>query len=127
MVYIVDPDHVHSDATASLFARLGFKSMTFRSGEELLDQLAHRSIEGCVLSEINLPGISGLELLDKLRTQNASVPFIILTADPEVKLAVTAFHHNVSDYLMKPVVERELTNAVAMALQTLDADDSSMN
>jgi two-component system C4-dicarboxylate transport response regulator DctD len=80
-----------------------------------------------VLSEINLPGISGLELLDELRTQDASVPFIILTSDPEVRLAVTALRKNVSGYLMKPAVERELTKAVKLALQDSNVDDGSMH
>ncbi len=127
MVYIVDPDNAHCNAIASLFDRLGSRSIIFHSGEDLLEQMAHQRIDGCVLSEINLPGMSGLELLDELRAQNASVPFIILTADPEVKLAVAAFHQNVSGYLIKPVAERELAKSVERALKISNAEESSMH
>ncbi len=117
MVYIVDPSDAYRNHVASLCSRLGYPSTTFRSAEDLLDESAHNSLNGCVVSEVDLPGINGLELLDRLRAKNVSMPFIILTAELDVKYAVTAFRNNVSSYLIKPAVERELAKAVETALQ----------
>ena len=115
-IYIVDPDQVHSQTVSSLLGRLGYKTELFSSAEELLDELNEHELDGCIVSEMRLPGISGLELLRSLRNQKMNVPVIILTADSDVSGAVAALRDKASDYLVKPFVERDLVSRVRAAL-----------
>lgn len=116
-IYVVDPDQKLRLELIRLFRRIGFDAIGYSSGEEFL--LADRGLSGlgCVISEMKLPGVSGLELLTELRDRSSRLPFIILTDDPDVRCAVTALHNNVSDYLVKPMVERELIKRIKVALR----------
>ena len=127
MVYIVEPNDLDGRHLASLFVRLGYSIRRYGRAEDLLDELAIGAITGCVVSEIDLPGINGLELLDELRARQADIPFIILTSDPEVSSAVAAFRQKVSGYLMKPAVERDLAKAVETAMGRSDSDENSVH
>ena len=94
----------------ALLSRLGYQTFVFGSAEEFLDELSDDDLPGCVISEMRLPGGDGLELLKKVKAQQADLPVIILTDDPDVSRAVKALRHKASDYMMKPVVDRELAN-----------------
>ena len=78
------------------------------------------ALKGCVISEMDLPGMNGLDLYTALRERHVGLPFIILTGDSDVTRAVSALRHKVSDYVVKPVVERDLITRVRDALRTLD-------
>jgi len=119
-IYVVDPDVRHRDSVAALMSRLGYRTETFPAAEDLLESLATPALRGCVISEMLLPGISGLELYAALRERRVGLPFIILTGDPDITRAVDALRSKVSDYVVKPVVERDLIARVRDALRTLD-------
>jgi two-component system response regulator FixJ len=108
VIYLVDPDEKHRQRMASLLEHLGYQTNVYGSAEEFLDAVPELALRGCVISEMRLPGADGLELLMKIKAQRASLPVIILTDDPDVSRAVLALRHKASDYMMKPVVEREL-------------------
>jgi two-component system response regulator FixJ len=117
MIYVVDPDpKIRSDLLA-LFARTGYEAVGYPSGEEFLSSERDPARFGCVVSEMKLPGADGLELLNSLRDRKSLLPLIILTGDPDVGRAVTALHSKVSDYLVKPVIERELIKRIKVALR----------
>lgn len=101
---------------AALLSRLGHETHVFGSAEEFLDAMPDLSLRSCVISEMRLPGADGLELLKKVKQQRATMPVIILTDDPDVSRAVKALHHKASDYMMKPVVDRELANRIQSVL-----------
>lgn len=117
VIYIVDPDTEHSLGMSALLNRVGYSTMMFNGAEDLLNSLNDRSTHGCIISEIDLPGMSGLRLLRTLHQRRVSVPVIILTRDTDVSSAVQAFHDSVAGYLTKPYVERELVNKVRSLLQ----------
>lgn len=119
-IYIVDPDIRHRDSVAALMSRLGYHTETFPAAEDLLESLATPALRGCVISEMRLPGISGVELYAALRERRVGLPFIILTGDPDVTRAVDALRSKVSDYVVKPVVERDLIARVREALRSID-------
>lgn len=119
-IYIVDPDTRHCDSVSALMGRLGYKTLIYSSAEEFLDSLASPVPKGCVISEMRLPGMSGLDLYGTLREQQVGLPFIILTGDPDIPSAVKALHRKVSDYVIKPVVERDLITRVRDALRSID-------
>ena len=68
------------------------------------------------MSEMELPGISGLELMSLLRERQVRLPFIVLTSDPDIPRAVNALRSKVSNYLVKPFVGRDLANKIEAAL-----------
>jgi FixJ family two-component response regulator len=119
-IYLVDPDVRHRDAVAALMSRLGYHTENFHSAEDLLESLGTPAPRGCVISEMRLPGISGVELFAALRERRIGLPFIILTGDPDITRAVDALRSKVADYVVKPVVERDLIARVRGALRTLD-------
>lgn len=117
VIYVIDPDQKLRSALVTLFERTGFDAVSYPSAEEFLDVEQQPARFGCVVSEMKLPGADGLELLTALRDRNSRLPLIILTGDPDVGNAVTALHHKVSDYLVKPVIERELIKRIKVALR----------
>jgi len=119
-IYVVDPDGKHCLSVSTLMARLGYHTASFASAEELLDSLSTPALRGVVISEMRLPGMSGLDLYSVLRERRVGLPFIILTSDPDVSRAVSALQRKVSDYVVKPIVERDLITRVRDALRTIE-------
>lgn len=119
-IYVVDPDAKHRESVAALMSRLGYHTATYPSAEDLLDSLATPALRGCVISEMQLPGMSGVELHAALRERRIGLPFIILTGDPDITRAVEALRKKVSDYVAKPAVERDLIVRVRDALRTIE-------
>jgi len=117
VIHIVDPDEAHSREVSALLNRVGYITETFGSAEELLDRPGDRFTHGCIISEMDLPGMNGLKLLHTLQQRQVAMPVIILTRDNDVSLVVQAFRNSVADYLVKPFVERELVNKVRCLLQ----------
>lgn len=122
-IYIVDPDRTHCDSVMGLLERLGYRTATYPSAEDFLGSLASPALNGCVIAETHLPGMNGMELLAALRQRRIGMPLIILTSDPDVSGAVAALHHKVSDYLLKPVVERDLVTRVRDALRKFETSN----
>ncbi len=109
-VFVVDNDQRNRDEIAALLSRVGYHVRAFSSAEDLLEADDTISTPACVISEIALPGMSGLDLTHELRLRNIQSPVIILTRQSDVATAVKALRNNVSDYLVKPFVERDLVN-----------------
>jgi len=119
-IYLVDPDDHHCESVSALMHRLGYRTERFVSAEDMLDSLATPALKGCVISEMELPGMNGLDLYSALRERHVGLPFIILTNDSDITRAVSALRHKVADYVVKPAIERDLTTRVRDALRTLD-------
>ncbi len=117
VIYIIDPDQQAVSNLMKLFERTGFETVGYSSAEEFLAAEQDPARFGCIVSEMKLPGADGLELLTELRNRNSWLPLIILTGDPDVSRAVNALHHKVSDYLVKPVVEREMIKSIRAAMR----------
>ena len=115
-VLLVDGDEVVRGEVSSLLSRVGYQTRHFERAEELLDVPDHVFEWTCVISEIALPGMNGLDLVRSLRDRSIGSPFIILTAHADVSTAVHAMRNDVADFLMKPVIERELVRRVADVL-----------
>ncbi len=119
VIYIVDPDQKLRSELTALFERTGYEAAGYASAEEFLAAERNLARPGCVVSEMKLPGADGLALLTALRDKESRLPLIILTGDPDVGQAVTALHNKVSDYLVKPVIERELIRRIKMVLRSV--------
>jgi FixJ family two-component response regulator len=117
VIYVIDPDRQLTTRLMTLFERTGYKAASYQNAEDFLQAKQQSVRYGCIVSELKLPGMDGLELLTKLRDSDCRLPLIILTGDPDVSHAVNALQNKVSDYLVKPVIEREMIKRIKVALR----------
>ena len=118
-VFIVDDDDGSREAVAALVRSLPALIETFASAEAFL-QAFDVSRRGCLVLDIRMPGMSGLELYRQLRERNSQIPVIVITASGDVPMAVFALRAGVLTFLQKPSREHELWEAIRDAL-ALDA------
>ena len=109
MVHIVDDDDAIRDALSLLMKTENIPFQAYASAEEFLDQHAESKL-GCLLLDIRMPGMSGLELLDVLKKQNISIPVIFITGHADVNLAVKAMKAGATDFIEKPFNNEHLLN-----------------
>ena len=116
-VYVVDGDQSVLDGVRSLLGTLGVEVRCFRSAEQLLDTVSFDT-PGCVVTELHLPGISGLELQKTLRQRGADYPVIVMASDADVPMAVRAMRLGALDFIEKPFIDRVLIARVKQALRS---------
>ena len=115
-VLLVDSDVACLSTVAELLQRVGYRTRSYTRAEELLDHLNEVTLPACVIAEMELPGMNGVELSRCLRDSSQPMPVIILTAASDVPTAVRALRGEVLDYLTKPFVERDLVTRLHNAL-----------
>lgn len=116
-VYIVEDDPSVRDSLSLLLQLRGFSTAAFESAEEFLKS---DSVErpACVLADVRLPGMSGLELQRKLVDHHSALPFVVMTAHGDVATARTALRDGAVDFLEKPIDENDLLEAITAALRS---------
>ena len=117
-VFIVDDDASVRDALSLLLSLRGHASATFASAEDILAAL-QPAWRGCVVADIRMPGLSGLELQTALRARGIALPVIVITAHGSVAAAREAFLADAVDFLEKPFDGEQLLRAVEQALAGL--------
>jgi FixJ family two-component response regulator len=115
-VFIVDDDPSICTALARLFKSVGLPARSFAGPREFLDQ-APRLGPGCLVLDMRLPGLSGLDLQGELARAGIGLPIIFLTAHGSVPLSVKAMKAGAVDFLEKPVEDQTLLDAVYQALE----------
>jgi FixJ family two-component response regulator len=114
-VYIVDDDAAVRDSLALLLGLRGFRTACFASAESFL--ASYRPGEmGCLLLDVRMPGMSGLELQAKLLAQGDPLPVIVITAHGDIAMARAALKAGAEDFLEKPIDEDALLQALHAAL-----------
>lgn len=113
---LVDSDGRDRRQLAALLRGVGYVIREYDSAEALLDCVDELPDPCCVISELVLPGLNGLDLLRALRSRHRTLPVIMLTRDEEVAVAVDALRSNVSDYLTRPFADRDLVSRLRRAL-----------
>lgn len=114
-VFIIDDDPGARESIAALVGSMGFAARVFDSAETFLE--AYRGTEsGCVVSDLRLRGISGLELLERLLAANAPIPVILVTAYAKTPITVRAMRRGAVNVLEKPLDEHQLWDAIREAL-----------
>ena len=114
-VFIVDDDEPVRGALRLLMKSVGHDAKTFVSGDEFLDA-CRPGLSGCLILDIRMPGMSGLELQQKLYQQGVNIPIIFITGHGDVPMAVQAMKHGALEFLQKPFREQELIDRVNEAL-----------
>ncbi|HVO15024.1 MAG TPA: response regulator FixJ [Alphaproteobacteria bacterium] len=115
IVYVVDDDEAVRDSLALLFESEGLDARAFASADEVLDKL-ERERPGCIVADVRMPGMSGVELLETLKAQHAAIPIILITGHGDVPMAVAALKAGAADFFEKPFDEALLVSSVRAAL-----------
>lgn len=116
-VFIVDDDEDVRDALSMLMRAAGLHAETFASAREFMQRLNPRDF-GCLILDIRMPGMTGLELQSELHKRRIRLPIIFLTGHGDVPLAVRAMKAGAVDFIQKPLDEHRLVMAVMNALRT---------
>jgi FixJ family two-component response regulator len=114
-VFIVDDDAAIRDALSLLLSLRGYRTATFASAEDLLAALDEASA-GCVMADIRMPGMSGIELQQAMRSRGLALPVVFITAHGDVATARAAFRADALDFLEKPFDEGVAVAAVEAGL-----------
>lgn len=115
-VFVVDDDEAVCDALGMLLRTAGMRVETFCSASSFL-KAYHPGASGCLLLDIRMPGMSGLDLQDELHRRRISIPIVFLTGHGDVSMAVRALKKGAFDFLEKPHEESRLILAVLNALR----------
>ncbi|MBJ6979142.1 response regulator [Luteimonas sp. MC1895] len=118
-VYLVDDNDGFRDSTAWLLETSGFEVESFASGAAFLEAYAghrHGDASECLVSDIRMPEMSGLQLQDELGRRGIQLPIVFVTAHGDVPLAVEAMRKGASNFLEKPFSEQALVDALRTAL-----------
>lgn len=116
VISIIDDDASVRVATNSLVRSLGYTVNTFASAEEFL-RSAHLNDTSCVIADVQMPAMSGVELQALLLTQGQRVPFIFITAFPEETIRARALKAGAIGFLTKPFDGRTLIRCLDTALE----------
>lgn len=114
VVYIVDDDPAVRDSLSLLLSLRGYRTATFASAEDLLAALTPQWA-GCLIADIRMPGMSGLQLQEALQARGLALPVVIVTAHGDVDSARAAFRSNAVDFLEKPFDDEVAVAAVEAA------------
>lgn len=114
--HIVDDDTGVSESTAFLLRTEGFETTIHASGEAFLDNLDGLE-RGCILLDIRMPGINGLDLQRHLRDRGIDMPVVIITGHGDVDVAVRAMKDGACDFIQKPFSREDLMAAVETAIR----------
>ena len=115
-VYVIDDDEAMRDSLNFLLDSSGFTVRLFDNAQSFLDALPGLDF-GCVVSDVRMPGIDGIELLKRLKAQNSPFPILIMTGHGDVPLAVEAMKLGAVDFLEKPFEDERLTAMIEMAVR----------
>jgi two-component system response regulator FixJ len=112
-VHVIDDDEAVRESLEALLLVSGFEVATYRSAEEYLGRAEEP--EGCILLDVNMPGMSGLDLMRDLARRGRRVPVLVLSASHEPRLRSRAFELGARAFLTKPVPEAALVSALHAA------------
>jgi FixJ family two-component response regulator len=114
-IHIVDDDELLSGALSSLLRSVGYTVELYGSANSFL--IAEMPVgASCLVADVRLPGISGLELQDTLRRTGRAMPMILMTGFGDVRMSVQAMKAGAIDFLEKPFRDQDLLDAVSVAL-----------
>lgn len=116
IVYVIDDDEAMRDSLNFLLDSSGYKVALFDTAQAFLDALPGL-VFGCVVSDVRMPGLDGIELLKRVKAQHSPLPMLIMTGHGDVPLAVEAMKLGAVDFLEKPFEDDRLTAMIELALR----------
>ena len=121
IVHVVDDDEAMRDSMAFLLRAENFQVQTYADAADFLAALPQIKV-GCVVTDVRMPGMSGIELLQRLRELKVSLPVIVISGHGDVPLAVEAMKTGALDFIEKPFDDDVFLRAVRLALSAQAVD-----
>jgi len=122
LVHVIDDDDGLREALAFLLEVNGIEARFYASANAFLEALP--VAQGCVLTDIRMPGLTGLELVRELRARGATFPVIVMTGHGDIPLAVEAMKAGVLDFIEKPFEDDHLIGSIRGALAALQTTEA---
>jgi len=119
-IHIIDDDAAMRDSLAFLLDVNGYAARTYETADDFLKDAAAQT-SSCIISDIRMPGMNGIELVRKLRSDGTPCPVILITGHGDVALAVEAMKAGAADFLEKPFDDTALLDAIRIALDARPA------
>lgn len=116
LVHVVDDDRAVRQALAFLLASDGIPVRLHESAVAFLEAVAR--VSGCIVTDVRMPGLDGIELLRRLKARGETAPVIVMTGHADVPLAVAAMREGAADFIEKPFDDEVFLAAVRAALET---------
>ncbi len=116
-IFIVDDDPAIRDSLSWLIETVGYPVRTYASAQDFLDAYDPDS-PGCLILDVRLPGMSGLQLQQKMRADDINLPVIIISGHGDVPMAVKAMQQGAQVFLEKPFRDQELLDNIQEAVET---------
>jgi FixJ family two-component response regulator len=117
LVVIVDDDELMRSALHGLMKAAGFQALTFASAEEFLNS-GEQERTACLIADIRMPGMSGLDLQSQLNRDRIRIPIIFITARGDEKMRMQALRAGAVEFLTKPFDDDALLDSVRAALNS---------
>src|SRR5438552_11569301 len=117
LVAIVDDDDLMRSALQGLLKAVGLPAQAFASAEEFL-QSGQQRLTACLIADIRMPGMSGLELQAKLNAEHCRIPTIFITAHGDAKMRMQALRAGAVEFMAKPFDDEVLLERVRAALES---------
>ena len=117
LVVIVDDDELVREALSGLMKVAGLPALAFASAEEFLNS-GKQEHTACLIADIRMPGMSGLDLQSKLNRDNVRIPIIFITAQGDEKMRMQAMRAGAVEFLAKPFDDDALLDSVRIALNS---------
>src|SRR6202166_1011044 len=115
-VYVVDDDLSVREGVGRLIRSSGLKVQAFASAQEFLSNWPSEALS-CLVLDVQLPGISGLDLQQELRSRNAQIPIVFMTGYGDIPMSVRAMKAGALEFLTKPFRDQDLLDAIQQALE----------
>jgi two-component system, LuxR family, response regulator FixJ len=115
-IFIIDDDPAVRQALTVLVRSMRLQTQSFESAQQFLDSF-DRTQPGCMLLDVRMPGISGMELLERLHQEDVHLPAIVMSAYGDVPMVVRAMKAGALNFLEKPCRDQELWEAIHEAIQ----------
>jgi len=116
IVHVVDDDPSFRTAIGRLLRQCGYEVASYGSADQLLDRLPDEGRPSCILLDVQIPGLTGPELQDRLADRGSLLPIIFLTGHGDIATSVQAIKSGAEDFLTKPVVKAKLLGAIERAV-----------
>ncbi|MER9216893.1 response regulator FixJ [Mesorhizobium sp. M0663] len=124
LVHVVDDDVDVRKSLGFLLATANFAVRLYESATAFL-ATATSSLDGCIVTDVRMPGIDGIEFLRQLRTRGHTIPVIVMTGHADVALAVQAMKEGAADFIEKPFDDEVLIDAIRSALDHRNQADAT--
>src|SRR6202051_1051852 len=114
-IFVVDDDSSMRDSLRNLFRSVGLNVETFGVAQEFLSRERSKG-PGCLVLDVRLPGLSGLDLQRQLADENIQIPIVFITAHGDIQMSVRAMKAGAVEFLTKPFRDQDLLDAVQQAV-----------